>query len=330
MDVQVYTAPDSFDALKKPWIDLLARSSANTIFGTWQFQETWWRCFGEERILRLCVVSEDKRLVGIVPLMGLEGDGNARILQFIGGTEVADYLDVIAEPGREPEVLAAALDAIDWDTLDLHAIPETSAVRPALARLAEERGYRVTETPEDVCPLIHLPATWDEYLATLTKKNRHELRRKMRRLEEEASTRVLVTRDIAALADDVDAFIALHRASEGRKGRFMDVRMTEFFHALSRVCFMEKWLHLAFLDVNGTLAATTFSFKYNNTLSLYNSAYALPYQRLSPGLLLVASLIRESINEKLRVFDFLRGDEPYKYDLGGQNIQIWQITVARA
>ena len=329
MNVQVYTAPDSFNALKKPWIDLLARSSANTIFGTWQFQETWWRCFGEDRTLRLCVVSEDQRLMGIVPLMGLEGDANPRTLQLIGGTEVADYLDVIAEQGREQEVLVAALDAVEWDSLDLHVIPEASATRPALARLAEERGYRVTEAPEDVCPLIHLPATWDDYLATLTKKNRHELRRKMRRLEEEASTRVLVTRDIAALADDVDAFIALHRASEGRKGRFMDVRMTEFFHALSRVCFMEKWLHLAFLDVNGTLAATTLSFKYNNTLALYNSAYALTYQRLSPGLLLVASLIRESIADKLRLFDFLRGDEPYKYDLGGQNTHVWQVRVGK-
>ena len=28
-----------------------------------------------------------------------------------------------------------------------------------------------------------LPATWDEYLGTLSKKDRHELRRKLRRLE---------------------------------------------------------------------------------------------------------------------------------------------------
>lgn len=329
MDVEILTAPDSFDALKKPWNDLLVGSAAHTIFGTWQFQETWWRCFGEDRELRLCLVSEGGRLVGIVPLMGLEDDANARTLQLVGGTDVVDYLDIIALRGREAEVLAAALDAVTWDTLDLHAIPEASPTRPALAQLAAERGYGFTEKVEDVCPLIHLPATWDDYLATLGKKNRHELRRKIRRLEQEANTRVLVTRDIAALADDVDAFIELHRASEGRKGRFMDVRMTEFFHALSRVCFMEKWLHLAFLDVNGTLAATTFSFKYNRVLSLYNSAYALSHQRLSPGLLLVAAIIRESIAEKMQVFDFLRGDEPYKYDLGGQNTHVWHVKVDR-
>jgi len=329
MGVTVHTSPDAFEPLKRAWNSLLARSATNTIFGTWQWQETWWRCFGEDRALRICTVSEGKELVGIVPLVGLEGDPTARALQLVGGTDVADYLDVIAEPARVPEVLAAALDALEWDVIDLHALPEASPARPALARLAEERGYRFEEKVEDVCPLLQLPATWDDYLAMLNKKNRHELRRKMRRLEQEADSRVRVTHDIAALADDVDTFITMHRTSQGRKGRFMDARMIEFFHALARIYFMEKWLHLAFLDIDGALAATTLSFKHGNTVALYNSAYDMQYRRLSPGVLLVAYVIRDALAGRFQVFDFLRGDERYKYDLGGQDTRIMHLTVSR-
>ncbi len=329
MNVKVLTAPEAFDPLKRPWNDLLQRSATNTIFNTWQWQETWWRCFGEDRELRLCMVYEGRQLVGIAPLVGLEGDSTAQTLQLVGGTDVSDYLDVIAEPTHVPAVWTAVLDALEWHTLDLHALPEASPTRPALARLAAERGYGFAEKVEDVCPLFSLPQSWDDYLALLGKKNRHELRRKMRRLEQEADARVRITHDIAALADDVDAFITLHRTSAGRKGRFMDARMTEFFHALARVCFMEKWLYLTFLDVNGRLAATTLSFKYGRTLALYNSAYDLRFQRLSPGVLLVAHVIREAIASGLQTFDFLRGDERYKYDLGGQDTRVMHLTLSR-
>jgi len=330
MNVKVLTSPEAFDPLKRVWNDLLQRSTINTIFNTWQWQETWWRCFGEDRKLRLCLVYEGRQLLGIVPLVGLEGDPTAQTLQLVGGTDVADYLDVIAEPVHAPAVWAAALDTVEWRTLDLHALPEASPTRPVLARLAAERGYDFVENVEDVCPLFQLPKTWDDYLALLGKKNRHELRRKMRRLEQEAEVRMRVTHDIAALADDVDDFITLHRSSEGRKGRFMDARMTEFFHALARVCFMEKWLHLAFLDINGRLAATTLSFKYNNTLALYNSAYSLRFQRYSPGVLLVAYIIREAIASGIQTFDFMRGDERYKYDLGGQDTRVMHLVLSRA
>lgn len=330
MKVKVHTSSNTFDKLKRPWNDLLARSAANTIFSTRQWQQTWWRCFGEDRALRICVVSEDEEVVGIVPLVGLEGDPDAQSLQLIGGADVADYLDVIAEPGREQEVLAAVLDALKWKVLDLHVIPEASPTRPALERLAAERGYQLVQEVEDVCPLFQLPSTWDDYLAYLSKKNRHELRRKMRRLEREAEVRLRVTHDIAALADDVDTFITMHRTSEGRKGRFMDARMTEFFHALARICFMEKWLHLAFLDIDGVLAATTLSFKYNDTLALYNSAYDAALRRLSPGVILTAYVIRGAIAEGFQIFDFMRGDERYKYDLGGQDTQVIHLTLSRS
>ncbi|MBU0495016.1 MAG: GNAT family N-acetyltransferase [Chloroflexi bacterium] len=330
MNVKVHSSTNAFDQLKRPWNELLTSSATNTIFGTWQWQETWWRCFGEDRALRICVVSENKQPIGIVPLVGLEGDGAARTLQFIGGADVADYLDIVAPPERVADVLTASLDALDWDVLDLHVIPKTSPMRPALAQLAQERGYQLVEEEEDVCPLFQLPTSWDAYLDGLSKKNRHELRRKIRRLEREADAKMRVTHDIAALADDVDAFIMMHRTSEGRKGRFMDARMTEFFHALARVCFMEKWLHLAFLDIDGGLSAASLSFKYGKTLALYNSAYSAELQRLSPGVLLVAYLIRDAIAGGMETFDFMRGDERYKYDLGGLDTYVMHIQVTRA
>jgi len=348
LNFTLYSDETGFAALRGEWNDLLCRSRFDTIFLTWEWQTTWWRTLGAPRgPLYILAAREEERLVGILPLY-LTSYEAGRMLRVVGCFEVADYLDLIVEAGQEEAVYRAFLDwligpeAPAWDALDLCNQPMLSLAHSRLPGLARERGWSAEVTQEDVCPVITLPGdsgesgeaefdAWEAYLATLDKKERHEIRRKLRRVEREAPDAELrIVRGKDGLTDAVDAFIALHRLSRRDKDAFMDEQMQSFFHALAATCAEHGWLQLSFLEVEGQPIASYFCFEYNNEVQVYNSGYdPQAYSQLSPGWVLLARLIQEAIAQGCVRFDFLQGDEDYKHRFGGVDEPVYRTLIRR-
>ena len=345
MNFTLYSDETGFAALRGEWNDLLRRSSFDTIFLTWEWQTTWWRTLGAARgPLYLLAAHDQERLVGILPLY-LTSDDAWRTLRVVGCFEVADYLDLIVEAGYEEAVYHAFLDwlvgteAPAWDALDLCNQPTLSLAHSRLPELVRERGWSAEVSQEDVCPVIALPSGpsapdsdgWETYLATLDKKERHEIRRKLRRVEREAPDAELrFVRGKEGLTDAVSVFIALHRLSRRDKDAFMDEQMQGFFHALATTCAEHGWLQLSFLKVGGEPIATYFCFEYNNEVLVYNSGYdPQAYSQLSPGWVLLARLIQEAIAQGCARFDFLQGDEDYKHRFGGIDEPVYRTLIRR-
>jgi CelD/BcsL family acetyltransferase involved in cellulose biosynthesis len=183
---------------------------------------------------------------------------------------------------------------------------------------------------EDVCPIIQLPPTWDEYLMTLDKKQRHEVRRKLRRAEEEADTRFTIVGPDQNLEDEMQTFVRLHQKSTPEKDRFMDPRMQGFFIDVARGLQAQGWLQLAFIEMDGQKAASLLNFDYGNTILVYNSGYDPDlFGHLSPGWVVTARCIEHAIALGRARFDFLRGDEDYKYRFGGQDTKVRRLLIAR-
>jgi CelD/BcsL family acetyltransferase involved in cellulose biosynthesis len=345
LNFTLYSDETGFAALRGEWNDLLRRSRIDTIFLTWEWQTTWWRTLGASRgPLYLLAAREEERLVGILPLY-LTSDDAGRTLRVVGCFEVADYLDLIVEAAQEEAVYRAFLDwlvgpeAPAWDVLDLCNQPTLSLAHSRLPELARERGWSAEVSQEDVCPVVALPSAsgelgfdaWEAYLATLDKKERHEIRRKLRRVERETPDAELrIVRGTDGLADAVNAFIALHRLSRRDKDAFMDERMQGFFHALAATCAEHGWLQLSFLEVGGEPIATYFCFEYNNEVLVYNSGYdPQAYSQLSPGWVLLARLIQGAIAQGCARFDFLQGDEDYKHRFGGVDEPVYRTLIRR-
>jgi len=211
------------------WGRLLDTSATRVPFLTWHWQTTWWEHFGQPGALRLFVVEEGNgEPVGLLPLMR-SGEGT---LQFVGGVDVSDYLDLLARPGREEEVWKALLPALaedEWERVDLHSLPAGSPTLTLLPPLARAQGFEVGVEREERCPLIDLPGDWETYLAGLGGKDRHELRRKLRRCAETYPGARASLATEAALPAALDAFFLLHRRSTAGKARFMNERMEAFF-----------------------------------------------------------------------------------------------------
>ena len=268
---------------------------------------------------------------GALPVPGT----GERVVRLIGGVAVTDYLDIIAPPALMEAAWRAILGywaahADEWDAIDLRSLPAESPSRRIVPRLAAERGWHSWCEVEETCPALALPADWDTYLAGLGKKDRHELRRKLRKAE---SAPMPITwrlvKDAAALPAAVDTFIALHQRSSADKADFMDAAMVGFFRSLPAVLGELGWLEVALLDVAGEPAAAYLSFDYGGRIYLYNSGYEPRFGEWSTGLVLLARRIQAAIAAGVPCFDFLRGDERYKYDLGGADHFVYRVLVRR-
>jgi CelD/BcsL family acetyltransferase involved in cellulose biosynthesis len=336
MRLEIYQDVKGFDVLAKEWNALLHASDFDTIFLTHEWQSVWWHFFSPGRELVLLALRQEGDLVGIAPFYRQPLQDGQAVIQLVGGVDICDYLDIIALPDYKDQVYQSVFEFLtteltNWDKIDLHCIPETSPFN-ALYEAAAQHQLVVQRQVEDVCPFIPLPSTWDEYLVMLDKKQRHELRRKIRRAKREAQVDWYMTSDVENLTEDVETFFDLHRKSSPDKDDFMsEAAMQGFFHEAARLSLDQGWLELSFLLINGEKAATMFCFGYNNRTLVYNSGYdPQQYSRLSPGIVLLGYHIQDSIAKQRAAFDFLRGDEVYKYRFGGQNFEVFQITIQRA
>ena len=334
MKLDIYTTPDVFDTLGAEWNDLLSRSLTNVLFLTREWQKTWWRELGDGDLRVITMRDEAGKLQGIAPLFFNPGDLGRTEGAFVGCREVSDYLDFIFARDCEAECYQALVDCLSsadgpaWDVFSLCNIPESSPTLSRLVDLVQACGWRAEKKFEDVSPFIALPGSFEEYLASLEGKERRELQRKLRRAGEDVL--VTVAGDAAKLDQDMDDFLRLMVASMPTKATFMTPRMAAFFHAIGRVMFEAGRLHLSFLEVRGERAATYLDFIYDNSVLVYNSGLD-PYKfaQLSPGQVLLGRLIEQAILEKRRVFDFLQGNEEYKYKLGGKNQNLYTLYISK-
>lgn len=312
------------------WDALLATSRLRTPFQSWTWQQHWTTAFLEGRRLDLrCVVDPGGRVVAALPLYERE----AGVLELVGGADVSDYLDLVATEGREADAWAALLHARAGErtTWVLHSVPADSPTVRLLPALAATYGLNVTVELEERCPVLTLPASWEAYLASLSGKHRHELARKIRRLEREApDARVVVVTEPDAIVARLPEFLALHRASRVGKAKFMDERMEAFFRQVLVALATRDAVRLWLLQTDVRALAAFICLEWEATVGLYNSGFAPAHAALSPGLVLLSHLVRDAIARGRARFDFLRGEERYKYEFGPRAEDVMRVTIGAA
>ncbi|MCB9451834.1 MAG: GNAT family N-acetyltransferase [Anaerolineaceae bacterium] len=333
MRLTIYQDASLFSELQSEWNSLLYRSTHNRIFSTWEWQSTWWEAYHPGDLWAIAIHDENDQLIGIAPWFIEHNQEQGLIVHSIGCVDVSDYLDLIIDRDHVEQVLAALTDHLQahrdmFDSLDLCNIAEDSETITRLPRLLKQAGFTATYTQQEVCPIINLPGDWEEYVANLGKKYRHELRRKLRRAE--GATEKLdwyIVGPEHNLDEELERFLELMAASHQEKAGFLeDEQNVMFFKKISPILFKRGWLQLSFLTVDGTAAAAYLNFDYDNQILVYNSGL-LPgaFGHLSPGIVLLGHNIRYAIENRREIFDFLRGNETYKYQMGGQDTRLFKL-----
>jgi len=325
-----------FDELADEWDALLPPGNSLNFFMRSTWQRIWWNCLGVGDLFVLAVRDDDGPLAGIAPLYVVPEPGGRASLGVVGGVDVTDYVDLITAPGRERDVLGAVLSYLcssqtpDWSSLHVRNVPESSSTRQILPELAAQNGLRATISVEDVCPVVDLPDSYEAYLEALPKKERHELRRKRRRAEANDVGYYTVGQE-HDIHEEVEAFLTLMALYTPEKAEFLkQPGHREFFKAIGPAMLEQGLLDLSFLTVEGKRAAAMWSYAYGDRMMLYNSGLdPAGFSALSPGIVLLSYNIEHTIARGFKKYDFLQGDEEYKYRMGGQNTSVYNVIIER-
>jgi CelD/BcsL family acetyltransferase involved in cellulose biosynthesis len=355
---------------RQRWEDLYGRSPAVTPFSSWTFHRAWWDAYGgtaAEHYLvwlgpndtRSDAPGREPSVGAIVPLMmraearptsshipgATAADPRVVRTLYFAATYHADYASVIA-PAEHVAALAAdlahhlAAQLLDdrVDVVDLRRLAEadplTDALVAALQADGRARGLRARLEQEDVCPVVRLETDWHAQLAGLGKKSRHEIRRKLRRAERVG---LVELRYLPLEAASADRFIRLHQARWGADGLFADGEDGERSRRfLRRLVELESAagaaarFHLGEVSVDGQVVHALAGFDERETCYFYNAGLDPEARDLSPGVVGTAAYLRDRIERGDRRFDFLRGNEAYKYEWGAQDTPLSRLIITRA
>ncbi len=266
---------------------------------------------------------------------------------FFGATYHADYATVLTDPADLPAVARAIVahlaDADDdmtdgrpWDVVDLRRLrcgdPAADALADAFRHEATVEQWHVTMEREDVCPVVTFERgiDYEGYLATLGKKERHEIRRKVRRAEAAGPIALTIVADPLA---ELPVFIDLHQKRWGADGLFPATPggycSRRFFEQLFRHFGPDGPLKLARLTVGERTVAEGVHFDDGQVIYYYNAGVDPEARELSPGVVMAASYMQLAIGLGRSRLDFLRGDESYKYEWGAVDEPIQRILVTR-
>lgn len=238
-------------------------------------------------------------------------------VELVGRSDLTDYHSPIGLDGAR--AVADALARFPTLPFRLDSLP-SEAAEPISVRLAET-GIEHLVRPSEVTAVVDLPGSYDEWLISLAKKQRHEVRRKVRRFEAEFGELSIERHTIDAL----DTFVSMHRTSAGKKGAFMTESMAGFFRDLVETAGAS----INLLVCNGEARAAAFGFETDDGYYFYNSAFDPLAKAASPGIVLLAAMVEAQIERGVSVFDFLKGDERYKFQHGAVARQLYEITGGR-
>jgi len=227
----------------------------------------------------------------------------------IGSREVVDYRPNISIDSKVIE--KNKIKNINFDSLHFFQVQH-------LVNEIEFESVRVKKS--DVSVNLLLPDSYEHYLESLTKKNRHELKRKKRKFANEINSPSLKeSKD----RDIFDIFISQHKQSAGEKGKFMTETVENYFDALLK---LDGW-KIYYLETDKGVLSTAFCYENELGCYLYNSSRNNEFNSINPGIVINDLIIQKLISEKMSFFDFLKGTERYKYDLGGNSVQLYDLTM---
>jgi CelD/BcsL family acetyltransferase involved in cellulose biosynthesis len=316
---------DNLTSLKTYLEDSGQNLAWSSVYVLPDWMEAWWLVFGSEADMLVRTVRAGEKIIGIAPLMVKNG-----IAYLIGDADVCDYHDFVITPGREVEFYNLILDDLKKKgirDLDLKHLRPDSTVLTHLTAVAENRRYPVVSIREEFSLEIDLPPLWEDYLASLSSKQRHEVRRKLRRLFEEGQVEFRFLNHCADIPETMNIFLRMFVESRPDKAAFLTEKMKSFFMLLAEAMDRKGMLKIGILSLNEQPLAEIMCFDYNHCIYLYNSGYDPNFTSLSAGLACKVLAIKASIEQGYKRFDFLKGTEPYKYHLGGKEVPLYRCQI---
>ena len=307
-----------FEALEPSWRCILGRVEKHYIFQTFEWNYTWWKCFGDAYHLNIIVVETEEEILAIWPLMVSArhcGPISWRKFEFIG-KRFSNYHDILIPDDLVEydevlrllfRVLLDDMEGLDYAALRLFPdgsrafsrVPTALATfRPSPAMVADEPSY-----------LVAVQEPWEAYLKNdVPRKYRYDTERQIRRLKEQGNLRFVECKGEDSVTEAIAELIQLkttHRRSLGEASFVEEESFQEFEHEIGRVFLDKRFLFLHKLTFDGRTLAVNFSFNYRRHIYCHVIAYDIDFdRRFSPGRLLQYYELEKTFGNGSDEFDF--------------------------
>ena len=323
---------------EEEWDALLQKNCTNVPFLRHGYLSSWWQFKGggewADAELIIISVRKDGQLIGIAPFFSATHAGRKKLL-LLGSIEISDYLDFIHDPKYSAEFFELLFECLAGDDFSgihdllLYNIPENALTRAHVEKECQKRAWEMKAEQAYHTPIIHLANDWDTYLAGIDKKQRHEIRRKLRRASEDPQEiRWYIVEDQETLDAETEAFFDLMVLDDEKKD-FLTDPMREQMRSIIQWAFKENFLQLSFMTIAGNKAAAYLCFDYQDRVWVYNSGFDPQFREFSPGWVMLSYLIQHAIESGRESFDFMRGDEDYKYRFGAADSHVLKIEITK-
>ena len=338
IQVEKIESPEAFERLAGEWTELISTSPSDRLFLTWEWLFTWWKHLSGARRLTILTVRSHGELIALAPLAlrprRLEKFLSMGALEFLGtGSVGSDYLDLIIRPGHTTPAIRALTTAVVGAGAAV-GLAQVPADAPNALSLADELGKRewtVRSTRTDVCPFIDLTGhSWDSYLDDLGPAHRYNFRRRLRNLERLGRLRFARVETEADRGPALRELVALHQMRwqpRGGSNAFDRPALIDFHEALSRLALARGWLRLFTLRLDDVAIAAVYGFRYRDTFYFYQSGFDPRQARASVGLIAVGLSIKAAVEEGATEYDFLHGDEAYKFHWARRTREIGRLEL---
>lgn len=341
LKIKIYDNFEEMQYLKERWNDLLVQSTFPNIFLTWEWITTWWKWFGQNGKLRLLEVFEGERMVAIIPLY----EGSISVLpgikmsalRFIGdgGPVYPDYLGPIISADDVPlmdsiagllvTIIGEKVSVIWLSSMLLDSSPNQSLVDQY------KKKFTTEITDEEVCPSISLPKDYETFLSKLHRRRRESVRRQLRKAKKKFNIRIErcdTSKSVNTVFDQLRAiYKKSFRGQEDLNSCFNRDDYFEFHQEIAKSFADKKWLRLYLLWFDDTPVAFVYGYMFNNIYWYYQTSYDQAYRKSGAGSVAIQLVIKAVIEEGAKEFDFLRGDEEYKFHFANNQRQQSSVKV---
>ena len=320
LTVIVFDSSEGWQKLAPQWNTLLDASNSASIFLTWEWLSAWAECcLGQHRTVFVLATYEKEDLVGVAPFYlerKKKGPFILREIHFLGAPDAgSDYLDVFARRGREREVASAIYDFLmsegkkRWDLMHLQDIPADALFLLHFMKRIQADGKYAEMAHGFYCPVARLPDTDAEFLEALSPSRRKKFSQEARVLhrEQDVTHTVIQGEEVACRLAE---FFSLYEEKGGRSGK----KIHSILQSFSERCNGDSPVQIDMLSAGGQTVAALLHLRYRSTLALYLMAVDKEFNpKLSIGNILVGLCIKNSIAAGHSAYDFLKGEESYKF-----------------
>lgn len=325
METRLIEDVAAFAQLESFWNPMVVQSSSNTCHSTFEWLFTWWQHFGADRHLLLLVAYEQGMPVGLAPLYVGNGTTEPRDLHFVG-QGLSDYADFIT-PRDRPDVTEALVSALlgfrsSWDGMDLEEIPAQSPNKALLDRAIEAGNVPSVWQTTVRCPYLLIEGSWDAFYATMGKGFRHEVRNKLNRWNKLNSCPgkglglcYVDRREVdSVFVDEVVALSDKRHSADGHRSPFLNHPDQEFLREVLPLMGRRNQLRVGELRSGNVLVAFILAYCWQGVAYTWNTQYDPAYAAYSLGRIALVRLAEQSFSEGCHELNFMRGEEPYKFE----------------